>query len=117
MPQPSLITTIRSETLTVIKNLTAIEAGFGTGPSFVAGEVTRFDPPADLETALNWVERYRHVLRSAHVMLNDRTVLWFDRNGYTKYDNDPVIAPPRLGITVSCLQPSGGSGEHSGSYE
>lgn len=107
MNQPSLITTIPLETLSVLKNLTAIEAGFGAGPGSVAGKVTRFDTPVDLETALNWVETYRDIFRAAHVMLHDRTVLWFDPNGYTRYHATPVSAPPRPGVVVSCKPTSG----------
>jgi hypothetical protein len=93
--------TIPGRVLELISARLVLEAGFAAGPSFVAGEVRRFDPPVPLEEALTWMERFAHVLRGGHILLDDHTGLWFERSGFHRYDPKPRTGGPRPGVILS----------------
>ena len=74
------------------------EAGFGAGPSFVAGKVKNFDPPASLEEAVAWVQHYAGVMKAGHVRLVDGHILWFRSYGFTRAERRET--PPRPGVVI-----------------
>jgi len=96
----SLLSTIPDDVMRRIAGRRALESGFGAGPSWVAGKVEVFGRPVRLARALVWLERYRHAMRDGHVMLDDRTVLFFRPDGFLRYDDTPCKDPPRPGVTV-----------------
>jgi hypothetical protein len=98
-----LITTIPADVMELIQNKKAVEAGFGAGPGCVAGQVQKFVEPVELAEGIYWIEMYRQTLRAAHIMLDDRTVLWFHRDGFNRYEETPRDKPPRLGVTVKTV--------------
>lgn len=95
-----LITTIPANVMKLIQGKKVVEAGFGAGPGSAAGQVHKFVEPVELTEGINWIERYRQTLRTAHIMLDDRTVLWFYQDGYNRYEKTPRDKPPRPGVEV-----------------
>lgn len=96
-----LLDTIPEDILSRIHGKSVIEAGVATGPSFIAFAGNTFDPPVELENALDWISHTLASFKAAHVKLDDHTVLWFRFNAFKKYQTEPVKAPIRPVITIS----------------
>jgi hypothetical protein len=95
-----LITTIPADVMQMIKDKKVIEAGFGAGPSCVAGKVQEYSEPVELAEGVSWIGNYCHVMKAAHLLLDDLTKLWFHCDGFTRYDQTPSGKPPRPGAEV-----------------
>jgi hypothetical protein len=95
------ISTIPAEVLEDIQERKVIEAGFGAGPSCVAGKVQVFPDPVELAEGVAWIEKYCHIMKAAHLLLDDRTVLWFHPTGFKRYEQTPVNKPPRPGVEIT----------------
>lgn len=80
--RPALLATIPDEIRARIADRRATEVGFGAGPGCIGVKREPLAPPARLEIALAWLERYRTTLRRGHVTLDDGTRLLFDPNGF-----------------------------------
>ena len=61
-----------------------LEAGFGAGPGCVAGKIEKFEALVSIEEGLYWIARYANVLKSAHLRLEDGSILWFNRWGFIR---------------------------------
>jgi hypothetical protein len=96
-----LVSTIPAEVIEQISMKKVIEAGFGAGPSFSAGKVQAFPEPVALTEGIAWIENYCHVMKAAHLLLDDKTVLWFQPHGFKCYDQIPVTNLPRPGLEVA----------------
>jgi len=96
----SLFSMIPEELREKYRGGVVLEVGFGAGPSCVAGEIKVFREPTDFGTALAWLETRRGVFRRAHLLLADRTVLWFDPSAFRRHDNAVHRDPPRPGIGI-----------------
>ena len=88
-----------------------LEAGFGAGPSFIAGKTESFAEPVSIEDGLRWLSRYAGALRIAHLQLEDRSVLFFERLGFKRWDQTRR-APPRAGVVVR--HPAAGDSDDEG---
>jgi hypothetical protein len=95
-----LISTIPADIMQVIKDKKVIEAGFGAGPGFAAGMIQKYPEPVELPEGISWIEKYCHILKAAHLLLDDRTTLWFHRDGFNRYDHTLAERPPRHGVEV-----------------
>lgn len=95
------MTTIPAEVLAQIAGKKALEAGCGCGPSFIAGRIDKFEPPVALEVAVALVGSWQGIMRRAHILLEDHSVLWLEpRVGLYRYDVKPVAHPPRPGVSI-----------------
>ena len=95
-----LMTTIPAAVLRQIAGKKALEAGCGCGPSCIAGRIDKFEPPVDLKTAVALMSSWQGIMRRGHILLEDRTVLWFEPSGLYKYDTTPARCPPRPGVSI-----------------
>lgn len=94
------IATIPAEVMRLIENKKVVEAGFGAGPGCVAGKIQKYPKPVELAKGISWIKNYRHVLKAAHLLLDDRTTLWFRYDGFKRYDQTPSGNLPRPGVEV-----------------
>jgi hypothetical protein len=65
-----------------------VHAGWGGGPSWIFRETTDFDPPVDIDGALQWLSQYRSQWRRCHLLFQDKTVLWLDHDSFYAYHED-----------------------------
>lgn len=63
-----------------------LHVGFRTGPGFCAGSDHRFPEPVTFEVALAWIFDTRTFMRGAQMTFEDRSVAWFERYGFYRYD-------------------------------
>jgi hypothetical protein len=81
-----------------------VEAGWAAGPSWVLRKTKQFEPPTDLSVAFEWLEKYRETFRRCHLRLEDKSVLWINRNSFSNYDlNDSVLIDSTEGIVFDTL--------------
>ena len=92
-----------------VSELNVIDVGFGAGPSCVAGKWQSYDPPVPFAEALNWLERYHHVLKRGHLRFENGSTLWIDSNGFKRYEDKSSAALPHPGILIHTKEdnPSG----------
>lgn len=91
---------IPADILERVSKLRVIDAGFGAGPSCIAGMGHSFDPPVSFEEGMAWLEQYFNSLRRGHLRFVDGTTLWFDSTGFDRYDEEVSDELPRPGVVV-----------------
>jgi hypothetical protein len=85
-----------------IRHKKVINAGWRTGPSYIAGKEKSYKSrPVTLGTALKWVEKYRHILRRSAIKFKDNSVLWLERDAFFRYDRDSKELDS-AGCTIAC---------------
>lgn len=93
--------TIPDEVLSRIEGKKVIEASMCTGPGYVIFAANTFDPPAELETAMEWLKRRMPSFKGAALKLDDLSVLCFWFNKFDRYQPEPVKEPIRPRFEVS----------------
>jgi hypothetical protein len=63
---------------------TCVMAEVAAGPAFVALRTQHFAPPVSFTEALAVLERYRESMRRGRIVLDDGTILVFDRTGFVR---------------------------------
>lgn len=96
--QATISDAVRAE----IAGLRVREVGFRAGPSFIAGDTVKFMPPAPIEHALVFLEKYAGCMRRGHIALEDGSILWFDPSGFQRRDVGRA-APPPAGVVVETM--------------
>jgi hypothetical protein len=77
----ALFQTIPEEIQDRIRDLRAINVGFGPGPGFAAQRHHDYPEPVHLSEALAWIEAQTSFKR-AHIELEDGLRVLFDPNGF-----------------------------------
>jgi hypothetical protein len=72
------------EILTEAEARTCVMAEVAAGPAFVAVRTQHFAPPVSFADAVAVLERYRESMRRGRIVLDDGTILLFDRNGFVR---------------------------------
>lgn len=76
--------TVPPEILTEADARTCVMAEIAAGPAFVALRTQHFAPPVTFAAALAVLERYRESMRRGRIVLDDGTILLFDRTGFVR---------------------------------
>gem|GEM_PF-2284948 len=83
----SLLEMIPHETKKKIEGKAVIQAGWAAGPAYIARKNYDFDPPVPLSEAASVLEADREIFRGCHILLEDHSVLWFQRDSFLRYDS------------------------------
>ena len=92
-----------------VKDKKVTEAGFGAGPACMVGDKENFNPPANINKAFKWLEKYRSKFVKCHIEFKDKSRLWFDRTSFMKYEtisgNNNNVLNRNLAVTKKTINP------------
>jgi hypothetical protein len=97
----TLLSTIPDAVLSQIEGKKVIEASMCTGPGYMIFAANTFDPPAELETGLEWLKQRMPSFKGAALKLDDFSVLWFWFNKFDRYQMEPVMERIRPTFEIS----------------
>ena len=101
---PILPPTIPAAILKQVQAKRVVETSFGAGPSYCVGKVEPHEPSINFEQALAILERYNRVMRAGCIVFADRSLLWFQKDGFERYQAKGPEQAPRPGITVKTTE-------------
>jgi hypothetical protein len=96
--------TIPAAILRQVQAKRVVETSFGAGPSYCVGRVEAHEPAIGFDQALAILERYNQVMRAGCIVFEDRSLLWFQRNIYERYQRKAPKQRPRPGLTVKTTE-------------
>ena len=99
-PEPRWWSAVPSAIADSLLNVPVVGVGFAAGPSFIAGESHRFDPPGTFEDARAWLQPFDRSLRVCSVEFSDGTILSFERGGTFRRARTVAQGRPSAGVTV-----------------
>lgn len=77
------------------------ECGWAAGPSYIIRKTMSYETPVSTSVAMEWLERYRHIMRACHLRYENSYVLWMYRHQFLRLDrNDSELKDSQAGVTV-----------------
>jgi hypothetical protein len=100
----SLLETIPADLLAEVDGVSVCEYGFGAGPGCICGKVCKHTEGCSFDQAIIFLEKYRHVLRRAHIKFSSGLVFWFRRECFDR--SEFKVSPERLRPGLTCVTPT-----------
>lgn len=85
-----------------LNGIPVTESGWAAGPSYVVRKTMTYETPASTAEAMEWLERYRHIMRACHLRYKNGYVLWMYPNQFLRLDRDDTeLCDSKPGVSVT----------------